>query len=237
VLYCCVLLFIAALAGWTLSAAQQSAPLTFSNGCVSIAANGISLHQLVTDWSRIGQVSFTGLEQLPDRPVTIHADCADERKVLDDLLDETDRLLLPRDVPLSGASAFLRIVILSRDSTSPRRKPLPNMIPEMAYPDPAPGRDWSAVEPDLDGPPPVVIQHVTPGTIAPSAQSVPEATFEYARPAQGDFAVSLPEGADRDPKSLRKLVEAIQGGAVPESLFEYTPPVRKAAPSDKKQEP
>jgi hypothetical protein len=111
------------------------------------------------------------------------------------------------------------------------------MIPEMAYPDPAPGRDWSAVEPDLDGPPPVVIQQVAPGTIAPSSQSVPEATFEYARPAQGDFAVSLPGEAERDPKSLRTLIDAIQGGAIPESLFEYAPPVRKAAPSDKKQEP
>jgi hypothetical protein len=82
-----------------LSLALSSAPPAgprFGAGCVSVAADGMSLHELLTAWARIGQVKITGLDQLPDRPITLHVQCADERRTLEALLDNVDRLMVPR---------------------------------------------------------------------------------------------------------------------------------------------
>lgn len=221
-----------------LSASPDPVRLSFSAGCVSVAADDASLHALLSDWARIGQVKITGLEELPDRPVTLHKECADERKTLEALLDDVDRLMLPREIQMPGASAFLAVTILSRDASLPRRARASNAIPEIAYPDPMPGRDWSISQPDLDAPPPIVLERVAQGLrVTPLANVSPEATYEYARPVTSGLSeLLLPRDTDREQEQLRMLIESIQSGEVPESLFEYAAPVRTpAAPEPDKQ--
>lgn len=216
-----------------LLAPLQPVRLRFDAGCVTVAADDSSLHALLFDWARIGQVKITGIEHVPDRAVTLYVECADERKTLEALLEEADRLMVPRDIQLTGASTFVAVAILSRDRSLPRRVRASNVIPEIAYPDPMPGRDWSTVLPDLDGPPPIVIEPLAPGRRL--ANDTPEAKFEYARPVSSGLSeLLLPRDAEREQEQLRSLIESIQSGAVPESLFEYTAPVRKGADPDRK---
>lgn len=201
--------------------------LNFGAGCVSVAADEASLHALLSDWARIGQVKLAGLEEVPDRAVTIHKECADERKTLEALLDNVDRLLVPREIQVRGASAFLAVTILSRDASLPRRARTTNAIPEIAYPDPMPGREWSDSQLDLDAPPPIGLELVARGLrVTPPANGTPEATYEYVRPVTSGLSELLPSDADPEQEQLRMLIESIQSGQVPESLFEYAAPVR-----------
>jgi hypothetical protein len=201
--------------------------------------DGASVQSVLSEWARLGQVKITGIEQVPDRLVTLHAECADERTILGALIDPADGLMVLREVDAKGASAFVAVAIISRDPSLPRRAPVPNVIPENAYPDPMPGRDWSAAQTDPDGPPPIVLQPVPPAQrVAAPAVNLPEASFEYARPtASGLSDPLLPRDAEREQRQLRHLIEAIQSGALPESLFDYPVPVRASDGTVRKQQP
>jgi hypothetical protein len=196
---------------------------------VSVAADGVPLREFVAAWARFGQARVTGLELLPDRPVTLHDQCADERQMLDALLDGVDRVLAPRASVTSGVSKFSSIVILSGDSSHPRRTAAPNAIPEMQYPDPMPGHEWASAPPDPDSPPRVVIEPMPPAWRATHfGPDVPETAYEYARPVtSGPSGILLPSETYRDQDRFLTLIESIRSGAVPESLFEYARPVGK----------
>ncbi len=165
-----------------LLAGPDALQVRFQQRCVSVTADNAPLHALLAEWARAGQLKLSGLDQVTDRPVTLHLACADERHALEALLAEADPLLVPREVHLDGASSFVAVAILGRDPSLPRRTPRPDVIPEQAYPDPMPGRDWSAVPPDADAPPPVDLRRTGGARIAPPTAEPPEATFDYALP-------------------------------------------------------
>jgi hypothetical protein len=225
--------WLAALSPW-----PQAVDLRFGDRCVTVSVDGGSVRALLSEWARLGRVKITGIEQVPDRPVSLHAECADERTILAKLIDPADGLMVPREADAKGASVFVAVAILSRPPSLPRQAKVANVIPEIAYSDPAPGRDWSAVPPDPEGPPAIVIQPVPVDHHIQQPGVVQEASVEYVRPATSGLSeVLLPRDSDRDEQQLRKLIELIQSGAVPESLFDYAVPVRTSDGHGKKPQP
>lgn len=214
--------------------------IRFPEHCVSVTAERVPLRGLLTEWARVGRMKLSGLEQISDRPTTLRLDCADERRTLEALLEGADPLLVPREVALAGASAFVAVVILGRDASLPRRPPLAGSpAPEAAFPDPMPGRDWSNVQADPDAPPPIVLQPVAAGSRAPSADArPPEARFEYTRPSHGALQGLPAEGEiSRTPEDLRALADAARRGAAPESLFDYPTPAAARPDPDRSPRP
>ncbi len=182
-----MLLFASVLAALLAGPEPAALHVRFQQRCVSVTADNAPLRALLAEWAHAGQLKLSGLDHVADRPVTLHLACVDERQALEALLVDEDPLLVPRDIPLDGVSSFVAVAILGRDASLPRRTALPDVIPEHAYPDPMPGRDWSAVPPDADAPPPVALRPVSGGArIAPPTAEPPEATFDYARPVSSD---------------------------------------------------
>lgn len=184
-----MLLFVSLLMAGFASPEPAAPHVRFQQRCVSVAADDTPLPLLLEEWARAGQLKLSGLDQVADRRVTVHLACADERHALEALLVDADPLLVPRDIPLDGASSFVAVAILGRDAGLPRRTAQPGGIPEQAYPDPLPGRDWSGVQPDADAPPPLTLRR-SPGAdrVASPPPAPPEATYDYPRPVSSGLS-------------------------------------------------
>jgi hypothetical protein len=152
-------------------------------------------------------------------------------------------LFLASALAVSAASAIQRTATAGGYSTpaSVSRANLPswpeNVVPEITYGDPAPRHEWSSAQGDIDAPPPLALHASAPLSVAPAAPAVPEASFEYARPVHSGVSEQLRPNPERDQRTLRELIDLIQGGIIPELLFEYRSPVRPATLPDQEREP
>src|SRR5262245_5509445 len=115
-----MLYWLVLLAGFVLVAGLQSAEparVRFEGACVSVTVANAPLREVIAEWARAGQVKVTGGDLLPNRPVTVSADCIDERRVLDVILEGTDRILVPREIETAGVSRFAGLLMLSGESS------------------------------------------------------------------------------------------------------------------------
>ncbi|HVL67123.1 MAG TPA: hypothetical protein VM364_07655 [Vicinamibacterales bacterium] len=105
--------------------------LSINGGLVTLIAEDVPLSAILAEWGRVGQTKIVNGEQIFTR-VSFHIENMPERRALDIILrSAAGYMAAERPVPVAGASAFDRIMIL------PTSRPPANTAPIMTAPPPA----------------------------------------------------------------------------------------------------
>jgi hypothetical protein len=180
------------------AAAAGELQLTIRDGLVTLKADGVPLSTIMAEWARIGQTKIINGEKITT-PVTLQIIDTPERKALDIVLRAASGYMAAeRPIPVAGASAFDRIMILPTSqapaNTGPiaspppafARQPMPQPMP-MVNPDddepavppgmnPQPATGQPAGPTPVQGQPQGPLTSPRPGFLPPPAQPVPFGT-------------------------------------------------------------
>lgn len=120
------LLGVVVLLGAGASSAAAQVTLDFQDGKVRLQAQGVSVSQILAEWSRRGRTTIINGERVPGPAVTLELQDVSEQSALDVLLrGVSGYLVAPREAAIDGASAFDRIYILPTSSRPTNAAPLP----------------------------------------------------------------------------------------------------------------
>jgi hypothetical protein len=186
--------------------AQAPAPqgpkvqITFEpNGLVTLVANGATLREILSEWSRQGGSTFVNSERLAGAPQTLQYEHQPETVVMSSILRQAAGFMLgPRREGTRGASSFEVVYILPTSNPSASgfmsqpTMPQQQQMPTQGNPDdelaPVNGRGAPGPQPVQAPPPtneyrpavpsvavPIIAQPPTTGT-APPATTPPPAT-------------------------------------------------------------
>lgn len=116
---------IVLLGAWA-SPASAQVTLDFENGNVRLKAQGVSISQILAEWSRRGRTTIVNGERVPGPAVTIELQDVPEQSALDVILrGVSGYLVAQRESAVSGASVYDRIYILPTSSRPTNAAPLP----------------------------------------------------------------------------------------------------------------
>ena len=120
------LLGVVVLLGAGASSASAQVTLDFQDGKVRLQAQGVSVSQILAEWSRRGRTTIVNGERVPGPAVTLELQDVSEQSALDVLLrGVSGYLVAPREAAIDGASALDRIYILPTSSRPTNAAPLP----------------------------------------------------------------------------------------------------------------
>lgn len=200
--------FAPQLPGQAQAPAQAPAPsgpkvqITFeANGLVSLVANGATLREILTEWSRQGGSTFVNSERLTGGPQTLQYEHQSETVVMSSILRQAAGFILgPRREGTRGASSFELVYILPTSNPSaggymaqPAMSQPQQQVTTQGNPDdeiaPVNGRGAPGPQPVQAPPPsndyrpavpsvavPIVAQPPTTSTSPPSTTTTPPAT-------------------------------------------------------------
>lgn len=165
---CLVALTLVVAAASTASAGELK--LTLNNGLVTIIADDVPVSRILSEWARLGQTKIVNGEKLMT-VVSLQLVDMPERKALDIVLRSASGFMAAeRAVPVAGASAFDRIMILPF-SKAPAAPPVTaNTMPQPFSPRPT----LPMPEPVDDSP--VLPPGVGPQPTAPNGPNLPGMT-------------------------------------------------------------
>jgi hypothetical protein len=106
--------------------AQTPAPtapridLTFeAGGTVTLTASGVTVRDILAEWTRKGGTPFVGAEKLPAAPVAVQFEHRPESEVIASLLRGASGFVVgPRRAGSTGASAFEVVYVLATSTAS-----------------------------------------------------------------------------------------------------------------------
>jgi len=108
---------------WTAQAEAQHVSLAINDGAVTLDARGVTVPQILAEWTRVGGVRIINAEKIVAPPVTMLLRDVTERQALDILLrDAGGYLLFARRDGMPGSSAFEQILVVPV-STAPQARP------------------------------------------------------------------------------------------------------------------
>ncbi len=121
--------------------------LTIDNGLVTLVADQVPLSQILSEWARVGQTRIVNGEKLVTL-VSLQLANVPEKRALDILLrSASGYLAAERKVPVAGASAFDRVMILPfSQAPAPSALPVAGSNPQPFVPRPM------LPQPDFDDP-------------------------------------------------------------------------------------
>ena len=67
-------------------AARADVRVSMKGGLVTIAAKDVTVRQILTEWSKVGQTTFINVDRIPGGPVTIELTDVPEKQALDIVL-------------------------------------------------------------------------------------------------------------------------------------------------------
>jgi len=103
---------VLSLAAWPCWAAGLQ--LTIHNGRVSLAAQDVTLRQILTEWARVGNTRIVNLERVTSGPMTLKFDDLPESQALDIILRSVPGYMAaPRATRAADASIYDRILIMA----------------------------------------------------------------------------------------------------------------------------
>ena len=109
-----ILALIGVLAAALPSAASADVQVSIANGRVSIIAKDATVRQILSEWSRVGQMKIVNIERIPGSALTIELKDMPEDQALDLLLRSVSGYLAaPRQAFVANASRFDRVVIMA----------------------------------------------------------------------------------------------------------------------------
>jgi hypothetical protein len=122
-----VFAIVAALLAVSDPARAAELTLTFRDGTVTLDARDVTVGQILAEWARIGQTKIVNIERVATPTVTLRLDGTPEKQALEIILRALPGYLAAaRPTPLSGASSYDRIVLLTSTSVAaPSRQPVP----------------------------------------------------------------------------------------------------------------
>jgi hypothetical protein len=170
--------------------AQTPAPvapkvdLTFEpGGTVTLSASGVTVRDVLAEWTRKGGTPFVGAERLPATPITVQFEHRPESEVIASLLRGASGFVIgPRRAGATGASAFDVVYVLATSTASAATfsPSAPAYTPPQQISTPG--------SPDMEIPP------VGPGRAGQPAQQQPDATPQNAPRPAGVSGVAVPVG-------------------------------------------
>jgi hypothetical protein len=179
------------------SPARAEVQVAIRDGVVTIVAKDATLRQILTEWSRVGQVKVVNIERLGGAPMTLQLTNMPEQDALDVLLRSVSGYMVaPRAVRAPNLSRYDRVLVMP-NSSAPRvaAAPGPQASP-FAPPAPPPGvsLETEAAEeqqprpatPTVTLPPargPVFSTFPAPQIVNPQSQPLPQ---QVAAPAPSD---------------------------------------------------
>jgi hypothetical protein len=111
--------------------------LTIRDGRVTLSAAGATVHEILTEWAKVGQTRIVNAERIAGGPLTLQLTNVLEEQALDVILRSVSGYVAaPRPVASPGASRFDRILIMPT-STPPRvvaAAPQPPSFPQPQFP-------------------------------------------------------------------------------------------------------
>ncbi len=142
-----VLAIVALLAAGATSVAAQGVTLEFQDGGkVRLAAQNVSVSQILAEWARRGRTTIVNGERVAGGAVTLELQNVSEQEALDIVLrNVSGYLVAARETAISGASTYDRIYILPTSSRPTTAAPVAQ---QQALQVQVPG------DPDDDEPPP-----------------------------------------------------------------------------------
>lgn len=149
-------------------------------GTVSLSASGVSVRDVLAEWTRKGGTPFVGAEKLPAAPVMLQFDHRPESEVIASLLRGASGYVIgPRREGSTAASSFQVVYILATSSASAAAysAPAPTYTP--------PQQISTTGSPDTEIPP------VGPGRAGQQPAPQPDAPASTYRPA-GVSGVAVP---------------------------------------------
>ena len=88
--------------------------LSIANGRVTLIARDVPVHQILSEWARVGQTRIVNGEKVVGPPVTLELRDVPEAKALEAVLrSASGYVLAPRPAAAPGASMYDRIMILA----------------------------------------------------------------------------------------------------------------------------
>jgi hypothetical protein len=110
------------------AAARAEVSVTLANGRVTVVAKDATVRQILTEWSRVGQVKIVNVERVPGAPISLELKDVPEDQALDLLLRSVaGYLAAPRAAAVPNASRYDRVVIMASAAVprSPSLSPAP----------------------------------------------------------------------------------------------------------------
>ena len=168
--------------------------LVIQGGKVTLDAQDATVHQILTEWSRVGKTRIVNLEGVNTGPLTITLEDVPEKMALDTILRSVPGYLAaPRAVYTADASLYDRILIMPTTTTVAARTQTPATSTPAPFPPYSPNVTQLRAAPVLTPgvlPEPDVLQSddaaiaaaaaaglITAPTPSPSAQTVPSGTL------------------------------------------------------------
>jgi hypothetical protein len=168
--------------------AQMPAPaaprvnLTFEpGGMVTLSASGVSLREILAEWTRKGGTPFVGAERLPGTPVAVQFEHRPEAEVMASLLRGASGFVIgPRRGEAPGASSLEVVYVLatSNASNATFSAPAPSYAPPPQISTPG--------APDTEIPP------VGPGRAGQPAPNQPQPDAQPQMRPSGVSGVAVP---------------------------------------------
>jgi hypothetical protein len=171
-------------------ATAQVVSLEFKDGRVKLVTENAPVSLILAEWAKRGRTTIVNGERIPGPPATLQLVDVPEREALDIVLrGASGYMMAERDAPMTGASAFDRILILptSRVTTSSSGLPSPAAQAAQAV-------QSAIVDDDDDGPPPFVPGQRTTAPLPPGIRVPPQPQQEPNRLPPGVANPNVPTG-------------------------------------------
>jgi hypothetical protein len=149
-----VVILVSQVSAQTPASGAPRLDLTFdAGGTVTLAASGVTVRDVLAEWTRKGGTPFVGAEKLPATPIAVQFDHRPESEVIASLLRGAAGFVAgPRRAGSTAASAFEVVYVLATSSAStattsapaaaymPQQQPSTPGSPDMEIPPIGPGR-------------------------------------------------------------------------------------------------
>lgn len=150
-------------------ASAQSLSLEFHDGRVRLKAENVPVARVLSEWTRLGGTKIVNGERVPGAPLTLQLVDVPEQQAIDIILrGAAGYMVLARETPVAGQSAFDRILVLPTTTRTPVAAATP-APPPVAPPQPAfnAEREPIEVEDTDNGLPPQPQQQGPPAAVFP----------------------------------------------------------------------